>query len=101
LEKELFGIAERLSSLQSQIQNATFDDKRRAISELVKGIQVSTETIHGEKTAFIEVTYRFEEPLPPVVYTPQLDTSILNGSSLRYSLTSNWKCWIIKSGCIG
>ena len=83
LEKELFGIAERLSSLQGQIHNASFDEKRRAISELVKGIQVSTETILGKKTAIVEVTYRFEEALPPVVYTPQLDTSILNVSSLR------------------
>jgi DNA repair exonuclease SbcCD ATPase subunit len=83
LEKELFGIAKRLAGLQNQIHNATFDDKRRAVSELVKGIQVSTETIQGKKTAIVEITYRFEESLPPVVHTPQFDTLILNAASLR------------------
>jgi site-specific DNA recombinase len=83
LEKELFGIAKRLAGLQNQIHNATFDDKCRAVSELVKGIQVSTETIQGKKTAIVEITYRFQEPLPPVVHTPQFDTLILNAASLR------------------
>jgi hypothetical protein len=80
LDKELFGIATRLAGLQERIQRASFEDKRRAITELVRGIRVSTEEIQGKRTANVEITYRFEEPRRPVAQAPQLNTLILDGT---------------------
>ena len=60
LDKELFGVAERLATLKERVDEAAFEDKRRAVVELVKGIQIATEEIDGKKTAIVTITYRFD-----------------------------------------
>ena len=61
LEKELFGVAERLATLRERVDQATFEDKRRAVVELVKGIEIATEEIDGKNTAIVTITYRFDQ----------------------------------------
>ena len=60
LEKELFGVAERLSALRERVDQAAFEDKRRAVVELVKEIEIATEEIDGKNTAVVTITYRFD-----------------------------------------
>ena len=61
LDKELFGVAERLATLRERVDQATFEDKRRAVVELVKGIQIASEEIDGKNTAIVTITYRFDQ----------------------------------------
>ncbi len=61
LEKELFGVAERLATLRERVDQATFEDKRRAVVELVKRIEIATEEIDGKNTAIVTITYRFDQ----------------------------------------
>ncbi len=83
LEKELSDVALRLASLQDGIHKASFEDKRRAITELVRGIQVSTETIGGESTTVIEITYKFDEPISPLIPAVKIDTLVVSGTPRR------------------
>ena len=62
LAKELFGVVERLSKLQTRIDGASYEEKRRAVEALVKEISVDTQIIQGKPVAFITVTYRFDDP---------------------------------------
>ncbi len=82
-ENELYDVALRLASLQDRIHKATFEDKRRAITELVRSIRVSTETMEGQSTAVIEITYRFDEPIAPVISTEIIDTLVVSGTPRR------------------
>ncbi len=61
-EHELFAVAARLSRLKERIGSASYEEKRRAVEELVKGIEVATQDVDGEKTSIITITYRFEDP---------------------------------------
>ena len=61
LDEELFGVAERLATLKERVDQATFEDRRRAVVELVKGIEIATEKIEGKKTAIVTITYRFDQ----------------------------------------
>jgi site-specific DNA recombinase len=83
LEDELLDVASRLANLQDRIKDASFEDKRRAVSELVRGVRVSTEDIEGQPTAVIEVTYRFDEPISPLLPTPYPDTLVVSGTPRR------------------
>jgi len=62
LAQELFGVAERLTKLQVRIDEASFDEKRRAVEVLVKNICVDPQIIKGKPVAIITVTYRFDDP---------------------------------------
>lgn len=62
LEDELFSVATRLSHLKEQIGSASYEEKRRAIEELVRGIEVATQDVGSEKTSIVTITYRFENP---------------------------------------
>ena len=62
LAQELFGVAERLTKLQVRINEANFEEKRRAVEVLVKNICVDTQIIKGKPVAIITVTYRFDDP---------------------------------------
>ena len=61
LEKELFGVAERLATLRERVDQASFEDKRRAVVELVRGIHIASEEIDGKNTAIVTITYRFDQ----------------------------------------
>ena len=62
LAKELFGVAERLTKLKARIDDASFEEKRRAVEALVKEISVDTQIIQGKPVASFTVTYRFDDP---------------------------------------
>ncbi len=49
-------------ALWDQIDAATFEEERRAVEELVRGIEVETQNVDGKRIQIITVTYRFNEP---------------------------------------
>lgn len=61
-ERELRAAAGRLAALWDRIDAATVAEKRRAVEELVKGVDVETQILNGKRTQIITVTYRFNEP---------------------------------------
>jgi hypothetical protein len=64
LEEELLYVADRLSSLGNRIDQATFEERRRAVVELVKEIEVYSENIDGKKMPDVTITFRFNELCP-------------------------------------
>ena len=62
LERELFAAAERLGRLQKRIDQASFEERRRAVEELVKEIRIDLQEFGGRDVAVISVTYRFDKP---------------------------------------
>jgi len=56
LERELHGVSERLATLRDRVYQASFNDKWRAIEELVKSIEGSTGKIDGKKMVVITIT---------------------------------------------
>jgi len=88
LERELFGVAERLSRLQQAIDQADFSQRRRAVEELVKGIEVATRVEDGRKTPVVTITYRFDDLGGPPVPTSGLFSGELDRTSeLAHVLT--------------
>lgn len=79
LERELFGLPERLARLRSRVEGATFEERRRAVLELVKSVEVATEMVAGQKTAVVTITYRFGDPGEPIPPVP--DDSVLQDST--------------------
>ena len=61
LEQELFRVAERLATLRDRVDQATFEEKRRAVVELVRGVQIASEEINGKNIAIVTITYRFDQ----------------------------------------
>ncbi|MFV2044935.1 MAG: hypothetical protein ACC700_17075 [Anaerolineales bacterium] len=51
----------RTATLRERVDHATFEDKRQAVVELVKGIQIASEEIDGKNVAFVTITYRFDQ----------------------------------------
>jgi site-specific DNA recombinase len=68
IEGEIQSVAARLVSLQSNIENASFDEKFRAISALVKSITVNKNKVGAKDTPVVTITYRFNDPenIPPL-----------------------------------
>ena len=64
LEEELLYVADRLSSLGNRIDQATFEERRRAVVELVKEIEVYSENIDGKKMPIVTITFRFNDLCP-------------------------------------
>ncbi|MFC2043022.1 recombinase family protein, partial [Chloroflexota bacterium] len=64
LENELLNVAERLSKLGERIDQSSYEEKRRAVVELVKDIQAVPEIINGNQIPIVTITYRFNEPCP-------------------------------------
>ena len=62
LERELFAAADRLGRLQKWIDQASFEERRRAVEEFVKEIRIDLQEFGGKEVAVISVTYRFDEP---------------------------------------
>ena len=54
----------RLATLRERVDHATFEDKRQSVVELVEGIQIASEEIHGKNVAFVTITYRFDQASP-------------------------------------
>jgi predicted RNase H-like nuclease (RuvC/YqgF family) len=75
LAHELFGVAERLTKLQVRINEANFEEKRRAVEVLVKNVCVDTQIIEGKPVAITTVTYRFDDPdssSPALIEAPEM-----------------------------
>ena len=62
IENEIQSVASCLTSLQSNIENASFEEKYNAISALVKSITVNKNTVGAKDTPVVTITYRFNDP---------------------------------------
>lgn len=62
LEDELSYAATRLENLGKNIENASFDERYKVISELIKSITVNKMVIDGKEKPIVTITYRFNEP---------------------------------------
>ncbi len=76
LEDELIEVAERLAKLGERIDQATFDERRRAVVELVKEIQVVPDVVDGKRVSLVTITYRFNDPDTMTAPTP-LDPAVI------------------------
>jgi site-specific DNA recombinase len=62
IENEIQSVATRLEALSKNIDNANYEEKFRAISELVKNISVNKSVFENKETPIVTITYRFNEP---------------------------------------
>ena len=51
----------RLTKLRDRVDHAGFEEKRRAVVELVKAIEIASKDVSGENTAFVTITCRFDQ----------------------------------------
>jgi len=70
LEDELVDVAERLAQLGDRIEQASFEERRRAVEQLVKEILVQPEVINGKTIPIVTITYRFNEPIKEITRPP-------------------------------
>jgi hypothetical protein len=75
-EVDLLNVAERLARLGDRIDHATFEERRRAVTELVKEISVVPEKIDGKLIPLVTITYRFNEQCPTII--PPMSTVIID-----------------------
>ena len=48
--------------MHCRIDSATYEEKRRAVEELVKSITVETQAVKSKKMPIVTITYRFDAP---------------------------------------
>ncbi len=79
LEEDLAKAASRLARLAERIDNATYEEKRQAIEDLVKNIVVTPQEIDGKRVPVVTITYRFNEPCPdlPDYPVPEEDSVMI------------------------
>jgi site-specific DNA recombinase len=70
LEDDLIDVASRLAQLGDRIEQASFEERRRAVEELVKEIRVQPQAIDGKLIPVVIITYRFNEPGQIVIPPP-------------------------------
>ena len=61
LHDELLSVASRLEYLGHNIENATFEERFKVVSELVKSIMANKMVVDGKETPVVTITYRFNE----------------------------------------
>lgn len=61
LDQELFGVATRLSALKGRIDEASFEERRLAVRQLVKRIEIRTKVVDGRRIPHVAITYHFED----------------------------------------
>ena len=66
LERELASVSSRLLELKDRLEDADFSERRRAVLELVKSIEVASPVIAGQRRPVVTVTYRFNDPSDPM-----------------------------------
>lgn len=74
LDQELFGVASRLASLKDRIDQASFEERRRAVRRLVKGIEVRTKVVDGKRIPHVSITYHSQDLSLPDVSQFQIFT---------------------------
>ena len=87
-EVDLLNVAERLARLGDRINHATFEERRRAVMELVKDILVVPERIDGKLVPLVTITYRFNEPCPTI--TLPEPTVIIDHTPARVAIMVSW-----------
>ena len=60
LDEEIKNTKPKLQALKSAIENATWGEKRAAVSELVKEVIVTTKEVDGKTIRDVNITYKFE-----------------------------------------
>jgi len=70
LEDDLRDVASRLAQLGDRIEQASFEERRRAVEELVKEIRVQPQSIDGQLIPVVIITYRFNEPSQFIIPPP-------------------------------
>ena len=70
LEEDLIDVADRLAQLGDRIEIASFEERRRAIEQLVKEILVQPQMIDGKLIPIVTITYRFNEPFVEITPSP-------------------------------
>jgi site-specific DNA recombinase len=86
LEKELRNVAERLSKLGERIDQSSYEEKRRAVVELVKDIQTIPEIIDDNQIPIVTITYRFNEPCPQeLIPIPAVIQDCTPGRAVQYN----------------
>jgi site-specific DNA recombinase len=85
-DDELVDVAERLSSLGTRIDQASFEERRRAIGVLVKEINVTQEKNQGKIVSVITITYRFNDPCS--IITPPWPAVVQNYTPVHAGITA-------------
>jgi hypothetical protein len=70
VEDDLVEVSGRLARLENRIDQASFGERRRAVEELVKEIQVEFHTADGKTMPIFTTIFRFSEPSRPVIPPP-------------------------------
>ncbi|MGA7193615.1 MAG: recombinase family protein [Anaerolineales bacterium] len=86
LEEEIQSVADRLASLQGNIENATYEEKFKAVSALVKSITVNKNKVGEKDIPVVTITYRFNDPESLPAFSPSV-SAILEDCTL----TDSWR----------
>jgi phosphoribosylanthranilate isomerase len=70
LEDGLREVASRLAQLEDRIEQSSFEERRRAVEELVKEIRVQPQAIDGKLISVVIITCRFNDPSQIIIPTP-------------------------------
>jgi len=70
LEDDLREVASRLAQLEDRIEQSSFEERRRAVEELVKEIRVQPQAIDAKLIPVVIITYRFNDPSQIIIPTP-------------------------------
>ena len=87
LESDLLNVADRLGQLGDRIAQASFEERRLAIEQLVKEILVQPQKVDdGKSIPVVTITYRFNEPFLKVIPRP---SSLINNHTLEHTFITN------------
>jgi site-specific DNA recombinase len=81
LEEDLVDVSFRLAQLGDRIGQASFEERRAAIEQLVKEILVQTQVVDGRAVPVVILTYRFSEPIHEI--TPPPSAMIVDRTPVR------------------
>ena len=70
MEDDLREVASRLAQLEDRIEQSSFEERRRAVEELVKEIRVQPQAIDAKLIPVVIITYRFNDPSQIIIPTP-------------------------------
>lgn len=72
-EDEIQNALLRLKEIAGIIENATFEEKRKAVLSIVKSIEIVPEEVNGKHIPHVTIVYRFNEPSPEIPELSQDD----------------------------
>ena len=86
MEDDLRDVASKLAQLGDRIEQSTFEERRRAVEELVKEIRVQPQTIDGKLIPVVIITYRFDDP--GKIIAPLPSAVIVDHTPVRVGITA-------------